>query len=129
MSSEKRAGMGISIKRVYDPIEEDGVRILVDRLWPRGVSKEGLRGLWVREAAPGAELRKWFGHDPDKWDEFRRRYFAELDDRPEVVEQLVALVRQGPVTLLYASRERDRNHALALREYIEMILQKNQSGD
>ena len=121
--------MGISIKRVYDPIQEDGVRILVDRLWPRGVSKEGLRGLWVREAAPGAELRKWFGHDPDKWEEFRRRYFAELDDRPEVVEQLVALVRQGPVTLLYASRERDRNHALALREYIEMILQKNQSGD
>lgn len=114
--------MGISIKRVYDPIEEDGVRILVDRLWPRGVSKDGLHGLWLREAAPSADLRKWFNHEPDKWAQFRRRYFAELDGRPEVVDRMVSLVQQGPVTLLYASRERELNHASALREYLEMVL-------
>lgn len=114
--------MGISIKRVYDPIEEDGVRILVDRLWPRGVSKDGLNGLWLREAAPSADLRKWFNHEPDKWAQFRQRYFAELDGRPEVVDRMVSLVQQGPVTLLYASRERELNHASALREYLEMVL-------
>lgn len=114
--------MGISIKRVYDPIGEDGVRILVDRLWPRGMSRENLHGLWIKEASPSADLRKWFGHDPDKWTEFKRRYFAELDGRPEVVEQLVELFDQGAVTLLYSSHDRDRNQAIALREYLEMTL-------
>lgn len=113
--------MGIAIKRVYDPGGDDGTRILVDRLWPRGVSREHLQGVWVKEIAPSAELRKWFDHQPEKWPEFKRRYFAELDGRPDVVNMIVALVQQGPVTLLYASKNKEFNHAVALREYLENV--------
>lgn len=116
--------MGIAIKRVYDPIGDDGSRILVDRLWPRGVSKENLQGVWVREIAPSAELRKWFGHQPEKWLEFKRRYFAELDGRPDAVETIVGLARSGNVTLLYASTNREFNHAIALQEYLENVSRK-----
>lgn len=112
--------MGILIKRVYEPVGEDGVRILVDRLWPRGLSKEDLHGLWIKEAAPSTPLRKWFNHDPEKWLQFKERYFAELDGHPQEVEKILELIRQGPVTLLYASRERERNQAVALREYLEI---------
>lgn len=111
--------MAISIKRVYEPAGEDGTRILVDRLWPRGMKKEDLHGLWLKELAPSDALRKWYNHEPDKWPEFRRRYFAELDGRPQALEPIAALLREGPVTLLSASRETERNHAVALREYLE----------
>ena len=116
--------MGITIKRVYDPIGDDGSRILVDRLWPRGVSKENLQGIWVREIAPSAELRKWFGHQPEKWLEFKRRYFAELDGHPDSVQRIVGLARSGNVTLLYASANKEFNHAIALREYLENVSRK-----
>jgi uncharacterized protein YeaO (DUF488 family) len=111
--------MGILIKRVYEPVGEDGTRILVDRLWPRGLKKEDLHGLWLKEVAPSAALRKWFNHEPDKWPEFQRRYFAELDGQPQAVAAIAALLREGPVTLLYASRATERNQAVALRAYLE----------
>ena len=116
--------MGIAIKRVYDPIGDDGSRILVDRLWPRGVSKENLQGVWVREIAPSAELRKWFDHQPEKWPEFKRRYFAELDGHPDAVERIVELAQNGNVTLLYASTNKEFNHAIALRDYLENVSRK-----
>ena len=84
-------------KRVYDPIGKDGVRILVDRLWPRGVSKDNLQGVWIKEAAPSTELRKWYDHQPEKWLEYKRRYFAELDERPEFVKKIVMLVYRSTV--------------------------------
>jgi uncharacterized protein YeaO (DUF488 family) len=113
--------MGILIKRVYEPVGEDGVRILVDRLWPRGVKKEELHALWIKETSPSTALRTWFNHDPEKWLEFKARYFAELDSHPQEVEKIVALIREGPVTLLYSSRDRDHNQAVALREYLETM--------
>lgn len=114
--------MGIGIKRVYDPVGDDGTRILVDRLWPRGVRKDDLQGVWVKEIAPSTELRKWFDHQPDKWLEFKRRYFAELDSRPESVDKIVELVQNGKVTLLYSSKNKEYNHAVALIEYLHKIL-------
>ena len=112
--------MDLRVKRVYEaPSPEDGLRVLVDRLWPRGLSKEKARvDLWIRTAAPSDELRRWYGHDHDKWPEFRRRYFAELEAAPEALEPLVEL--DAPlVTLLFGSREPDLNNARALREYLE----------
>lgn len=113
--------MEIRTKRAYDdPGPEDGVRILVDRLWPRGVSKEKARiDLWPKEIAPSNELRKWYHHDPDKWEEFKERYFAELDEGPEGLDELLEKVRQGPVTFVYSSKETEYNNAQALREYVE----------
>lgn len=116
--------MSIAIKRVYDPIGDDGVRILVDRLWPRGVSKDSLQGVWIKDVAPSTELRKWFDHEPDKWPEFKRRYFAELDSRPECVAKIVNLVQDGRVTLLYSSKNKEYNHAIVLLEYLHGILNK-----
>ena len=110
----------IRLKRVYDPAApEDGSRVLVDRVWPRGVAREALAAeLWLREAAPSTELRRWFNHDPERWVEFQRRYRAELDDRPETVDQLLALAATRPLTLLYSARDRDHNQAAALRDYL-----------
>ncbi len=119
--------MHIATKRVYDPIGDDGVRILVDRLWPRGVSKDNLQGVWIKEAAPSTELRKWYDHQPEKWLEFKRRYFAELDERPEFVKKIVKLVQNGKVTFLYASKNNESNHALALIEYLKNVLNKQVS--
>jgi uncharacterized protein YeaO (DUF488 family) len=112
--------MEIRVKRVYeDPGEEDGCRILVDRLWPRGVSREKARiDLWLKDIAPSNELRAWYGHDPEKWPEFRARYSAELDGRPEPVRELLEQVRKGTVTLVYSSREQRLNNAHALKEYL-----------
>lgn len=111
----------IRIKRVYDPPQEqDGARVLVDRLWPRGLSKEAAAlTLWLKEAAPSPELRTWFGHDPARWDEFRRRYLAELadGDRAALV-QLAGLARRGAVTLLYAAHDTEHNNAVALAGYL-----------
>jgi uncharacterized protein YeaO (DUF488 family) len=113
--------MAIRIKRVYEEADcTDGFRVLVDRLWPRGLAKTDARiDLWVKQAAPSAELRKWFAHDPAKWQEFRRRYFAELDARPEDLASLHDAARHCTVTLLYAARDTLHNHALALKAYLE----------
>ena len=111
----------IKIKRIYDaPTPDDGFRILVDRLWPRGVSKEKAKvDLWLKEIAPSNELRKWYGHDPKKWAEFRKRYFSNLDTKRELVNQIVQKTKEGDVTLLYSSKEEKINNAVALKEYIE----------
>lgn len=111
----------IRLKRVYDPVEpEDGQRVLVERLWPRGLSKaEAALDDWVRGVAPSSELRKWFGHDPDKWPAFREQYRAELGQRPELVTDLRRRAEQGPLTLLFAARDRERNSAAVLKEVLE----------
>jgi uncharacterized protein YeaO (DUF488 family) len=93
--------------------------VLVDRIWPRGVSKAELEGVeWLKDVAPSNALRKWFGHDPQRWDEFRRRYFAELDANPDAVKRLREIAAQGPVTLLYGARDEVHNQAAALAEYL-----------
>ena len=111
----------IKLKRVYDaPEEDDGVRVLVDRVWPRGLSKERARvDLWIKELAPSTTLRKWFAHDPAKWQEFRRRYHAELAEKDEALEQLQRTCYDNPVvTLLFAAKDREHNNAVALKEYL-----------
>ncbi len=112
----------IHCKRIYEPPgSDDGLRVLVDRLWPRGVSRErGQVDWWFREIAPSTELRRWFSHDPERWDEFRRRYYRELDDRPQQVMEMLSRARQaGVVTLLYAARDEEHSHALVLRDYLQ----------
>ena len=120
--SQQRAPMTILLKRAYassDP--HDGFRILVDRLWPRGVSKSAAHiDLWLKDIAPSTSLRKWFGHDPAKWDEFRDRYFLELRNNPEAIEQLSEHVHRGVVTLVYAAKDTEYNDAVALKEYLEV---------
>jgi len=113
--------MSISLKRAYEaPSRSDGCRILVERLWPRGVSKQDARiDLWPKEAAPSTELRRWFAHDPEKWKAFKRRYFAELKKRPEALAPIRERVEAGPVTFVFASRELRFNNAVALKEYVE----------
>ena len=111
--------MSISLKRAYEPpAETDGIRVLVDRLWPRGVTKSRARiDLWLKEVAPSTELRKWFGHDPDKWPEFQKRYRAELKDNPALSE-LREQSRQGKITLVYAARDELHNDAVVLRQVL-----------
>ena len=110
----------IRIKRIYDsPGEEEGFRILVDRLWPRGLSKEKRKiGLWLKEIAPSDHLRKWYTHDPKKWNQFRERYFKELGDHKERVDLIIQKTKEGAVTLFYSSKEEKINNAVALKEYI-----------
>src|SRR5262245_32934635 len=100
----------LRIRRAYEPKSaDDARRVLVDRLWPRGLSKSDLKDvLWIKDVAPSTELRKWFGHDPERWDEFRSRYFAELRDNP-AVEKLRETIAAGPVTLLYGARDPAHN--------------------
>ena len=111
----------IRIKRAYDEVsEDDGYRVLVGRLWPRGVTKERAAiALWLKDVAPSTELREWFGHDPKKWGEFRERYWKELDDRQKDVELIMNKAREGTVTLVYSARDREHNTAVALKQYIE----------
>ena len=111
----------IGIKRVYDrPGPEDGKRILVDRLWPRGLRKEEARiDYWAKDISPSSELRKWYGHDPAKWEEFKERYFAELDRAAEGVERLRKELAEGPATFVYSSKETVINNAEALKLYLE----------
>jgi len=113
--------MKIAVKRVYEPPSpEDGRRILVDRLWPRGIAKaEAEIDHWAKEIAPSSELRKWYKHDRSKWEEFKQRYFAELDSAPDAVQSFRHSVLSGKVTFLYSSKERELNNAVALREYME----------
>lgn len=113
--------MSIQLKRAYETSSEsDGYRVLVDRLWPRGISKlDAMIDLWLKEIAPSNDLRKWFGHDPAKWDEFRKRYAQELDNRTEIVKQLADLVEEQPVTLIYGAKNEQFNQAVALKEYLD----------
>lgn len=110
----------LRIKRVYLPVEaDDGMRVLVDRLWPRGLSKHDAQiELWLKQIAPTPVLRKWFGHDPALWDEFRRRYWGELDHNPEAVAQLRELAGKHNVTLVYGAHDEAHNQAVALRDYL-----------
>jgi uncharacterized protein YeaO (DUF488 family) len=114
----------IRTKRVYDPPDaEDGARVLVDRLWPRGVRKEAATlTLWLQDIAPSTELRQWFGHDPARWPEFVRRYHSELAANPVAVIRLGDLAKAGRVTLLYGARDAAHNHALALANYLRDYL-------
>ncbi len=111
----------IRIKRVYEqPEPADGHRFLVERLWPRGIKKEALHmEAWLKDVAPSSELRKWFGHDPAKWNEFEKRYFAELAARPEALKPIVEAAGQGDVTLLYSAHDTEHNNAMALKKYVE----------
>ena len=110
----------IQTKRIYEPPEpSDGRRILIDRLWPRGLSKDAARlDFWAKAAAPSHELRRWYRHDPSKWDAFRRRYFAELEANPGALADLRAHLGSGTATLLFSSKEERLNNAAALREYL-----------
>ena len=111
----------LRIKRIYEPVSaDDGARILVDRVWPRGVRKESAQlTLWLKEIAPSSTLRKWFGHDPRRWTEFRRRYWAELDANATAVEHLEAYIEKGRTTLLFAAHDPAHNHALVLADYMK----------
>jgi uncharacterized protein YeaO (DUF488 family) len=113
--------MKIKIKRAYEqPDEDDGVRILVDRLWPRGLTKEKAAvDLWLKEIAPSTELRKWFGHDPDKWKRFRGRYETEIRHKEDLIKVLKDKAKGGIVTLLYGARDQKHNEALVLKQFLE----------
>jgi len=115
--------MNVKVKRVYErPAKDDGSRILVDRLWPRGLSKEKADvDLWLKDIAPSTELRKWFGHDPEKWKSFRGRYETELKSKDELVEMLKAKAGKGTITLLYAARDEKHNEALVLKKVVERM--------
>ena len=118
MSSRKAR---ILLKRAYEePSVADGRRVLVERLWPRGLNKEKAAiDLWLKEVAPSTELRRWFGHDPRKWAEFRKRYRAELEDKGDAITTLRERLKEGPVTFLFAAKDEEHNSALALKEYLE----------
>jgi uncharacterized protein YeaO (DUF488 family) len=110
----------IRTKRVYDPVaSDDGARVLVDRVWPRGISKEtAALTLWLKDIAPSTKLRKWFGHDPSRWLEFRRRYHRELEENQAVIQQLHDVMKKGRVTLIYSAHDQEHNQAVALAEYL-----------
>lgn len=111
----------IKVKRVYDePDEDDGLRVLVDRLWPRGMSKKRAKvDLWLKDIAPSDELRKWFAHEPEKWEEFRSRYFEELKDKQKDVDLITEKAQSVVVTLLFGTKDLEHNNAVALKEYLE----------
>ncbi len=118
--------MSIGLKRAYDPpAGSDGYRALVDRVWPRGITKDALRlDAWLRDLAPSTALRKWFAHDPKKWEKFRDRYFAELDGQGPAIEELARRAGAGRVTLVFAARDSERNNAVALKDYLERRLRR-----
>jgi uncharacterized protein YeaO (DUF488 family) len=118
--SEKSSSDRVKLKRAYEsPADGDGRRVLVDRLWPRGVKKtEAGIDQWMKELAPSTELRKWFGHDPDRWEEFRRRYEAEILGHRDELDRLQGLMREGPVTLVYSAHDETHNDAVVLREML-----------
>jgi uncharacterized protein YeaO (DUF488 family) len=110
----------VQLKRAYEPADAgDGTRILVDRLWPRGVTKERAAiDQWMKDIAPSTELRKWFSHDPARWDEFRRRYAQEVRKKSDLLDQLRSLARRGPITLVYSAHDEKHNDAVELRQLI-----------
>jgi uncharacterized protein YeaO (DUF488 family) len=111
----------IKLKRAYEePSKEDGSRILVERLWPRGVTKERARiDLWLKDIGPSAELRTWYSHDAAKWPQFRERYYAELKTKKDLIAVLKQKIKEGPVTFVFAARDEEHNSALALKSFIE----------
>lgn len=111
----------IRLKRVYEEAARtDGYRVLVERLWPRGVSKEKANiRLWAKEIAPSAELRKWYGHNLARWEEFKKRYWRELKGKQESLEEIRSRAREGTVTFVYAARDEEHNSAMALKDYLE----------
>ncbi len=113
--------MAIQIKRAYDKTaKSDGFRVLVDRIWPRGVKKQDVKiDLWLKEISPSTALRQWFGHEPEKWNEFRKRYFQELDSHPQEIQLLREKMRSGPVTLVFGAKEARFNNASAIQEYLQ----------
>jgi uncharacterized protein YeaO (DUF488 family) len=118
-----REGRGrmIKVQRIYSqPDKGDGFRVLVDRLWPRGLKKEDVTvDLWLKDVAPSNELREWFAHDPQKWDEFQQKYFMELDSMGDPVAMLISKAEEGDMTLLYSAKDEEFNNAVALKKYLE----------
>jgi len=116
----------LKVKRVYERLEAgDGVRFLVERLWPRGIKKENLKmKAWMKEVAPSQPLRQWYRHDPDKWQEFQQRYQAELESKPDVWKTILEAARQGNVTLLYSARDTQHNSAVVLKAFLEKQMGK-----
>lgn len=114
----------IRLKRAYEePSGDDGARVLVERLWPRGVRKDDAAlDAWLKEVSPSPELRRWYAHDTDRWDEFRRRYLEELEERTDAVQELLALAREGTLTLVLASKDVERSSAAVLKDYLERRL-------
>jgi uncharacterized protein YeaO (DUF488 family) len=129
MTARTMSVANLRLKRVYElPAPNDGVRILIDRLWPRGLSKEKAAvDHWMKDVAPSAELRKWFGHDPDRWPEFRRRYMAELRKSGALLDQIRDLARRGTVTLLFGAHDEKHNDAVVLREVLMKRMQSRQA--
>ena len=121
--------MKVLVKRIYEPAgKSDGFRVLVDRLWPRGMSKENAKlDLWLPDLGPTTALRQWFNHDPERWDEFQRRYHAELKDKKELVAELKGQAKKGTVTLLYSAKDEAHNQAVALRSYL--LRSQDKRGD
>ena len=119
-----------AVKRVYERAgPEDGTRFLVERLWPRGIKKTDLHvDAWIKEVAPSDALRRWFAHDPGKWPDFRRRYFAELDSHPEAWEPIRSAGRRGRVTLVFSARDTEHNNAIALKEYLEARMSRKRGA-
>ena len=122
--------MAVKMKRAYDkPAASDGLRVLVDRLWPRGLKKEDLKiDRWIRDVSPSTGLREWFQHDPAKWPEFRRRYFHELDQERSAWLPILDMARRGHVTLIFSSRDTEHNNAVALKDYLEAHLEAKRAG-
>jgi uncharacterized protein YeaO (DUF488 family) len=117
----RRLCVMIKIKRVYDPPEpEDGKRILIDRLWPRGIKKENLKmDEWLKEIAPSDKLRKWFSHDPKKYEEFKKRYVKELEDKSEILERIRREAKKGRVTILFSAKDTEHNNATVMKELLK----------
>jgi uncharacterized protein YeaO (DUF488 family) len=121
-SLQRKKGIRLlKTKRVYEPVDpSDGTRFLVDRLWPRGVKREKLKmEAWLKDVAPSPELRKWFSHDPKKWEEFQKRYRAELESNPDAWKPILEAAKHGDVTLLYSARDTEHNSALLLKAFLE----------
>ena len=123
-ASSKRTNGDLRTKRVYDPVSsDDGFRVFVERLWPRGISKDKAAiDLWLKEIAPSTELRKWFNHDPAKWNEFKKRYHTEIRSKNGLIRAIIEKLSEENVTLLYASREKEYNAANALLVYLNRLL-------
>jgi uncharacterized protein YeaO (DUF488 family) len=122
--------MNIQVKRIYDPpAPADGHRVLVDRLWPRGITRaRAALDLWLQDIAPSPELRQWYGHDPARWGEFQVRYRKELEERPEAVATLRELARRGPLTLLFAARDVERNSAVLVKRFLEDLHRRHEAS-
>ncbi len=127
---DREEDMEICLKRAYEPPgEDDGTRVLVDRVWPRGLSKEEAGfDAWLKEIAPSTVLRQWFAHDPARWEQFVEKYFLELDSHRELVASLVARAKGGRLTLLFGAKDKEHNNAVALKRYLEAMTAEAQSG-